>query len=199
MLLHMKLEYPVSGFTCTATLHPTVVTHLALLDNETLPLSLKQQIEAVVAYATASQSILLCPCAAHEALRGTKDNVMRKILSSCQETCIGNSSLKDQSGAQCTIDLIDYAIQRLDLPLRVYSKAHAAPVACTLVHERGFKAYCATPDMVTKGDKNGKSEVGMVGEVQSSPYSQMVCCFGTPGRCQYAIYGRFDDVPRGIS
>ena len=120
-----------------------------------------------------------CNCRAHRRLKEIKkeDFDLANLLASLNELDV-RESFKDQSGAQCLTDILNFLARRQKWLLnRCYSKSAGLQVSCVMYNaeKNEVKLINATPDFVMKsGKEDGSSEILSVGEIESSPYVQMI-------------------------
>ena len=121
-----------------------------------------------------------CSCDAHQKLQELErvdyddiDFQYLNMLGLAQELDI-SKDLKDQSGAQVVMDLFNFALYRAKISGRFYAKAQylESSVLCYDSKKNQVVLYNSRADFIEK--HGSKRVISAVGEVESSPYIQMV-------------------------
>lgn len=112
MLEHVALKYCIQGRHFTVFLHKeAMVVACCLINKEPKDATLNK--ELMIKYAKENSLRISCDCEAHKTMATTSDVHLKRLLTSYQEIDC-TMPLRDQSGAQCLIDTLDFIVCRLD-------------------------------------------------------------------------------------
>lgn len=118
-------------------------------------------------------TLLKCKCLAHENLEliEQEDWDLGTMLGQLQHFDLGKG-VKDQSGAQVVTEIVNFVLRRQKLTMRCYAKGAKLQICCKVynAHDNTIDLLNATPDFTI----TDKKTVIAVGEIESSPYVQMI-------------------------
>ena len=117
---------------------------------------------------------LKCQCKAHQRLKVLNDQEMRFETLLGQLQCLDvRKKLKDQSGAHTITEILSFLADKHGWRSRCMTKSATLQTSCALYDFKNndLKLYNSTPDFVLA---DTQSKVLAVGEIESSPFVQMM-------------------------
>lgn len=174
---HVTIRVPGFPKRYLHTNSATVVATKYLTDSDTSLLDIEKAVDIIIKEFAKENTIrykdLVCPCRGHVLLPSLNFH-LKVLLCQLQELDV-TEDLKDQTGAQYLVSLVQYISIVHKLEITCSCKGASLQTSCVVLDTTTNEVHPlnSTPDFIFKSIGGGSRTIG-IGEMESSPFKQMV-------------------------